>query len=218
MAVYLAKYFRSANGTLIKRMIPLFWQRGPGGTLETTFEIPSTDKHPFVALLSPFKSHGSFFLRARLSDVGKTQLPICRGCAMFANAKQRLKMRPHKLWRMDQLICFLAKTLAAFLHSAFLQLGSQLWNLCHYWTTEHWCLEDFWGKRGNIFTRDIKTRSVLMAAAVILIYADNDLLKDAECCEISGLSSWLEIREYVDLRGLKIIPNSETWAWQAILV
>lgn len=59
--------------------------------LETTFEIPSTDKRPFVALLSPFKSHGSFFLRARQSDVGKTQLPICRGCVMFANAKQRLK-------------------------------------------------------------------------------------------------------------------------------
>lgn len=114
MAVYLAKYFRSANGTLIKRMIPLFWQRGPGGTLETTFKIPSTDKHPFVALLSPFKSHGSFSLRARLLDVGKTQLPICRGCAMFANAKQRLKMRPHKLWRMDRLICFLAQALTAF--------------------------------------------------------------------------------------------------------
>lgn len=62
--------------------------------METTFEIPSTDKHPFVA---PLKSHGSFSLRARLSDVGKTQLPICRGCAVFANAKQRLKMRPHKL-------------------------------------------------------------------------------------------------------------------------
>lgn len=33
---------------------------------------------------------------------------------MFANAKQRLKMRPHKLWRMDRLICFLAQALTAF--------------------------------------------------------------------------------------------------------
>lgn len=51
-------------------------------------------------------------------------LPICRGCAVFANAKQRLKMRPHKLWRMDRLICFLAQTLMAF-YLAFVSVTGQ---------------------------------------------------------------------------------------------
>lgn len=48
--------------------------------------------------------------------------------------------------------------------------------------------------------------------ALTLIYVDNELLKDVECSAISQLSSWLEIRENVDLPELNIIPNSETWA------
>lgn len=39
------------------------------------------------------------------------------------------------------------------------------------------------------FTWDDMPRSMLMAKAVMLIYADNELLKDVECGAISGLSS-----------------------------
>lgn len=52
----------------------------------------------------------------------------------------------------------------------------------------------------------------------MLIYADNELLKDVECSAISGLSSWLQIRENEDLQELNIILKSETWALQAILI
>ena len=148
------------------------------------FEIPSTDKHPFVALLSLLKSHGSFSLCTRLSDVGKAQLPICRGCAVFVNVKQSLKMRPHKLWRMDRLICFLAQALTAFFFlvcvfvSATGQLITKPPSLLHYSTLWRDC-----GQQGDHCETHLGryVKEYVDGWTARLIYVDNDLLKDVEC-------------------------------------
>lgn len=105
-------------------------------------------------------------------------------------------MRPHKLWRMDRLICFLAQTLMFFFSffrgaGAVSSPGRLIMKPPSLLDSSTLMFRGLVGNRGTIvhFAWDNMPKEHVDGSAVMLIYADNELLKYVECSAISGLSS-----------------------------